>query len=106
MAMKVTRKADLLAKMKREEAEKRARRDAAEFLANDTLETVASDLFWISKRLVQSSLFYTDFNPQKSMDAYDGLEQMRVRLANQGIEVEWRDILPDEFKDLYGMELK
>jgi hypothetical protein len=100
--MRVTKRADLLAKMKREEAERRAKRDAAEVLANDTLETVAADLFWVVKRLVHSSLFYTDFNPQKSMDAYDGLEQMRVRLAQQGIEVEWRDILPEEFKDLYG----
>jgi hypothetical protein len=100
--MKVTKRADLLAKMKREEAEKRARRDTAAFLESDTLETVAEDLFYIVKRLVKSSLFYTDFQASKSMDAYDGLEIMRVRLENQGIRVEWRDILPNEFKDLYG----
>lgn len=102
--MKVTKRADLLAKIKREEAERRALRDFAEALDNDTLEAVASDLFHSTKRLVQSSLFYTDFDPAKSTDAYDGLEEMRVRLANQGIEVEWRDILPEEFKGLYGLE--
>lgn len=104
--MKVTKRADLLAKIKREEAERRALRDFAEALDNDTLEAVASDLFHATKRLVQSSLFYTDFDPAKSTDAYDGLEVMRVRMANQGIEVEWRDILPDEFKGLYGLEKK
>lgn len=102
--MKVTKRADLLAKIKREEAERRALRDFGEALDNDTLDAVASDLFYSTKRLVQSSLFYTDFDPAKSTDAYDGLEVMRVRLANQGIEVEWRDILPDEFKGLYGLE--
>lgn len=102
--MKVTKRADLLAKMKREEAERRALRDFAEALDNDTLEAVASDLFYVAKRLVKSSLFYTEFNPAKSTDAYDGLEEMRVRLENQGIRVEWRDILPEEFKDLYGLE--
>lgn len=104
--MKVTKRADLLAKIKREEAERRALRDLAEALDNDTLEAVAADLFYVAKRLVKSSLFYTEFNPAKSTDAYDGLEEMRVRLANQGIEVEWRDILPDEFKGLYGLEKK
>ena len=104
--MKVTKRAALLAKMRREEAERRAKRDLAEALESDTLENVASDLFYAVKGLVRSSLFYTEFNPAKSTDAYDGLEVMRVRLANQGIEVEWRDILPDEFKGLYGLEKK
>lgn len=106
MAMKVTKRADLKAKWKREEAERRAKRDLAEALDNDTLEAVTRDLFYSTKRLVQPSLFYTDFDPAKSTDAYDGLEVMRVRLARQGIRVEWRDILPDEFKDLYGLEDK
>jgi hypothetical protein len=100
--MKVTKRADLLAKMKREEAERRAMRASAEFLANDTLETVAADLFNSVKVLVRASLFYTEPSNDKSLNAYDGLEEMRVRLANQGVEVEWRDILTEEFRDLYG----
>lgn len=103
MAMKVTKKADLVAKFKRDEAEKKAIRDAAKFLENDTLETVAEDLFWVAKRLVKSSLYYTEPDRGKYLNAYDGLEQMRVRLANQGIEVEWRDILVEEYREEYGM---
>jgi hypothetical protein len=106
MAMKVTKRAELIARMKREESEKRAERDFAEFLENDTLESCAADLFDIAKTLVRVSLKNVEFRADISTDAYDGLEGMRVRLARHGIAVEWRDILPDEFKGLYGLEEK
>lgn len=104
--MKVTKRADLLAKMKREEAERRAERDFAAFLENDTLESCAVDLFDIAKDLVRVCLKNVEFRADISTDAYDGLEGMRVRLARQGIRVEWREILPDGMKDLYGLEEK
>lgn len=100
--MRVTKRADLLAKMRREEAERRALRDAAEFLESDTLEGLAADLFHTAKTLTRAALKNVEFRADICTDAYDGLEAYRVRLARQGVEVEWRDILPDYLKDMYG----
>lgn len=102
--MKVTKKKDLLAKIKREEAERRAERDAQEFLAKDTLDKISVDLYEATKVLVRSSLEYLPFNPEIHLDLYDELESIRVRLKHQGIIVEWRDILPDYLADMYGMK--
>lgn len=100
--MKVTKKKDLLAKMKREEAEKRAVRDFKEYLESDTLEDIAVDCFDIAKIISRSALAYIKFDPAIHMDIYDQLEIIRVRFKQQGIEVEWRDILPDYLADMYG----
>jgi Cdc6-like AAA superfamily ATPase len=102
MAMKVTKRAELIARMKREEAERRAIRNAEAFIKADTLEAVVVDLFDHNKALIKACIFYTGQSRETAIEAYDGLEEMRIRLANQGISVEWRDILPEEFKDLYG----
>lgn len=102
--MKVTKKKDLLAKIKREEAERRAERDFQEYLESDTMESICIDLFEASKVLVKSSLKYVEFKPDIHLDLYDQLEILRVRLKQQGIEVEWRDILPEYLADMYGMK--
>ena len=102
--MKVTKKKDLLAKIKREEAERRAERDFQEYLEFDTMEAITIDLFDTAKMLVRVSLKNVEFRPDIHLDAYDQLEIMRVRLKRQGIEVEWRDILPDYLSDMYGMK--
>lgn len=100
--MRVTKRADLLAKMKREEAERRAEREFAAYLEVDTLDGLAADLFYTVKTLTRAALKNVEFRADICTDAYDGLEAYRVRLARQGVEVEWREILPDYLKDMYG----
>lgn len=101
--MKVTRRRDIAALIRREE-ERKAKARLAEALAADTPEAVMLDLFETCKGLVAASLEYVPFDPAIQLDAHDGLEDFRVRLANQGVEAEWRDILPPEMKGLYGKE--
>lgn len=102
--MKATRRRDIAALIRREEEERKARERLAGALAADTPEAVMLDLYATCKGLVAASLQYVEFSPRIHLDAYDGLEDFRVRLANQGIEAEWRDILPPEMKGLYGKE--
>lgn len=102
--MKVTKRGELAALIRREEEERKARERLADALAADTPERVMLDLFETCKGLVAASLQYVEFSPRIHLDAYDGLEEFRVRLANQGIEAEWRDILPPELEGLYGKE--
>ena len=102
MAMKVTKKADLPAKWRREEAERRARRDAAETLERDTPLAIAVDCFDALKLLSRVCLANVPFDPKIHVDVYDQLEVLRVRLENQGAEVEWREILPDYLAGEYG----
>lgn len=102
--MRVTKRADLLARMKREEAERRAERDFAAYVESDTMERIAVDCFDALKLLSEVCLRNVPFDASIHCDAYDQLEVLRVRLAHQGMEVEWRDILPKELKGLYGLE--
>lgn len=102
--MKVTRRRDIAALIRREEEERKARERPAEALEADTLEQVAVDLFYVVKHLSETALEREEFDPGRVLDVYDGLEEFRVRLANQGIEAEWRDILPPEMRGLYGKE--
>lgn len=102
--MRVTKRADLLAKMKREEAERRARREFAEYIENDTMQAIAVDCFLALKLLSEVCLRNVPFNESIHADVYDQLEVLRVRLANHGEEVEWRDILPDYLKGTYGKQ--
>lgn len=102
--MKVTKRRDIAALIRREEEERKAKARLAEALARDTPERVMLDLFETCKGLVAASLRYVAFDPAIHLDAYDGLEDFRVRLANQGVEAEWRDMLPPEMKGLYGKE--
>lgn len=102
--MKVTRRRDIAALIRREEEERKARERLAEALEADTLEQVAVDLFYVVKHLSETALEREEFDPGRVLDVYDGLEEFRVRLANQGIEAEWRDILPPEMRGLYGKE--
>lgn len=100
--MKVTKRSDLLAKMKREEAERRALKDVEGYLATDTPISIATDAFDALKLLTEVCLRNVPFDSAIHCDAYDGLEAFRVRLAKQGVEVEWREILPPELKGVYG----
>lgn len=102
--MRVTKRSDLIAKMKREEAERRAQREFAEYIENDTLLSIATDCFGALKLLSEVCLRNVPFDAAIHADVYDQLEVLRVRLANQGVEAEWRDILPDYLKGAYGME--
>lgn len=102
--MKVTKRGELAALIRREEEERKARARLAEALAQDTPEAVMLDLYATCKGLVAASLRYVEFSPRIHLNAYDGLEDFRVRLANQGVEAEWRDILPPELEGLYGKE--
>lgn len=103
--MRVTKRADLLAKMKREEAERRAERKFAEYLGADTMRAIAVDCFDALKLLTEVCLRNVPFDASIHADAYDQLEVLRVRLAHQGEEVEWREILPDYLKGSYGTEV-
>ena len=100
--MRVTKRADLLAKMKREEAERRAMREFAEYLENDTMSGIAVGCFDALVMLTEVCLRNVPFDESIHVDAYDQLEVLRLRLAHLGVEVEWRDILPDYLKGLYG----
>ncbi|MBR5260202.1 MAG: hypothetical protein IKV48_07025 [Eggerthellaceae bacterium] len=102
--MKVTKRADLLAKMKREEAERRAEREFGEYLQGDTAIQIAIDCFDALKMLTEVCLRNVPFDASIHVDAYDQLEILRVRLECQGERVEWREILPDYLKGTYGME--
>ena len=100
--MRVTKRADLLAKMKREEAERRAMREFAEYIESDTLLSIAVDCYEALKQLTEVCLRNVPFDPAVHTDAYEQLEVLRVRLAHQGVEADWREILPDGLKGLYG----
>lgn len=102
--MKVTKRSDLLAKMKREEAERRAEREFGEYIEADTVLQIAVDCFDALKMLSEVCLRNVPFDAKIHCDVYDQLEVLRVRLAHQGMKVEWRDILPKELKGLYGLE--
>lgn len=104
--MRVTKRADLLAKMKREEAERRAEREFGEYLQADTALQIAADCFDALKMLSEVCLRNVPFDPKIHCDVYDQLEVLRVRLAHQGVNVEWREILPEGLKGLYGLEEK
>ena len=101
--MKVTKRADLLAKMKREEAERRAQREFAQYIEGDTMGQIAVDCFDALKLLTEVCLRNVPFDASIHADAYDQLEVLRVRLEHQGESVEWREILPDYLKGTYGM---
>ena len=100
----VTKRKDLLAKMKREESERRAMREFAEYLENDTMSQIAIDCFDALKLLTEVCLRNVPFDASIHADAYDQLEVLRIRLESQGETVEWREILPDYLKGTYGME--
>ena len=101
---RVTKRSDLLAKMKREEAERRAEREFGEYLQDDTAIQIAEDCFDALKMLSEVCLRNVPFDASIHVDVYDQLEVLRVRLAHQGVKVEWREILPPELKGVYGME--
>lgn len=100
--MKVTKRSDLLAKMKREEAERRAEREFGEYLQGDTAIQIAVDCFDALKMLTEVCLRNVPFDASIHCDVYDQLEVLRVRLAHQGVTVEWREILPPELNGVYG----
>ena len=102
--MRVTKRSDLIAKMKREESERRAEREFGEYLASDTMAQIAVDCFDALKMLTEVCLRNVPFDAAIHVDAYDQLEVLRVRLENQGEKVEWREILPDYLKGTYGIE--
>lgn len=104
--MKVTRRRDIAALIRREEEERKARERPAEALEADTLEQVAVDLFYVAKHLSEVMLEREEFGPGRVLDVYDGLEEFRVRLAHAGLAVEWRDVLPEHYRGLYGSEAK
>ena len=102
--MRVTKRSDLLSKMKREEAERRAERDFAAYVESDTMERIAVDCFDALKLLSEVCLRNVPFDAAIHCDVYDQLEVLRVRLAHQGAKVEWRGIMPRELAGLYGKE--
>ena len=102
--MRVTKRADLLAKMKREEQERRARCEIEAYLGSDTALSIAEDCFGALKLLTEVCLRNVPFDASIHCDAYDQLEMLRIRLANQGVKAEWRDIRPEELRGVYGRE--
>lgn len=100
--MKVIKRKDLLAQIKREEAERAAEKQFEAYLADDTTEKIAVDCFDALRYVVEVQLKHIPFDPKIHVDVYDQLEILRVRFKNQGIKVEWRDILPDYLEGTYG----
>lgn len=99
-------KEELLAQMRREEEERWAKAHFEEYLDNDSMEDIALDMFETVKQLCKVSLEHVSFDPQVHDEVYSQLEIMRLRFEQFGIVVEWRDILPDYLKDIYGREEK
>lgn len=101
--MSVTKSSQLIEKMKREAAERRAEEAFAEYLEADTLGAIASDCFGALVLLTEVCLRNVPFDASIHADAYDQLELLRLRLGKQGVEAEWREILPDYLRGSYGL---
>lgn len=89
MAMKVIKKADLIAHMKREEEERVNAKLLRSMLQGDTLESVALDLWDTVKALYTNVLMVTDPDGETRKELYRQLDEFKARLENQGLEAEW-----------------
>ena len=92
MAMRVTKRADLVAQMKREHQERAEAKRVAALLANDTPEGLMLDLWDTVKALYANVLMVTEGGSETREELYSQLEEFRARLAAQGFEVEWESV--------------
>lgn len=92
MAMRVTKRADLVARMKREHQERAEAKRVAALLANDTPEGLMLDLWDTVKALYANVLLVTEGGSEVREELYKQLEEFRARLAAQGFDVEWESV--------------
>lgn len=92
MAMKVTKRSDLLAQMKREEEERMNAQRLKAMVANDSLKDVALDLWDTVKALYANVLIATEPDGETRAELYRQLEEFQIRLAAQGLFAEWRSV--------------
>lgn len=92
MAMKVIKRADLLAQMKREEEERVNAKLLEAMLANDNLEDVALDLWDTVKYFYTTTMKDTRLSEETKQELYRQLAEFCARLENQGLEVEWESV--------------
>lgn len=90
--MKVTKRADLVAQMKREHQERAEAKRVAALLANDTPEGLMLDLWDTVKALYANVLMVTEGGSEVREELYKQLEEFCQRLAGQGFEVEWESV--------------
>ena len=92
MAMKVTKRSDLLALMKKEEEERENRKRLEAMLANDDLGDVALDLWDTVKFLYSVTMKGPDFDEGTETELYRQLAEFCAMLENQGFETEWESV--------------
>lgn len=92
MAMKVIKRSDLLAQMKREEEERDNARRLKAMLANDNLEDVALDLWDTVKFLYEMVIKVNNPDSGTRAELYRQLEEFYLRLAAQGLSTEWESV--------------
>lgn len=92
MAMKVIKRSDLLAQMKREEEERVNKKLLEAMLANDNLESVALDLWDTVKYFYTTTMKDTKLSDETKQELYRQLAEFNARLENQGLEVEWESV--------------
>lgn len=92
MAMKVIKRSELLAQMKREEEERVNAQRLKAMVANDNLEDVTLDLWDTVKALYANVLMVTEGGSEIRAELYRQLEEFQVRLAAQGLRVEWESV--------------
>lgn len=92
MAMKVIKRAELLAQMRREEEERVNAQRLKDMVAKDNLEDVALDLWDTVKALYANVLMVTEGGDETREELYRQLEEFSVRLAAQGLRVEWESV--------------
>lgn len=92
MAMKVIKRADLLAQMKREEEERMNAKLLRAMLEKDTLETVALDMWDAIKFYYETVIKVNDPDSETRKELYRQLAEFCARLENQGLEVEWESV--------------
>ena len=92
MGMKVTKRSDLLAMMKKEEEERENRKRLEAMLANDDLGDVALDLWDTVKYFYTTTMKDTRLSEETKQELYRQLAEFCARLENQGLEVEWEGV--------------
>lgn len=92
MAMKVTKRADLLEQMRKEHEERAEAKRVAALLANDSPEDLTLDLWDTVKALYANVLMVTEGGKETREELYRQLDEFCTRLKAQGFDAEWESV--------------
>lgn len=92
MAMKVTKRADLLAQMKREEEERILQKNLAAMLEKDTMLSVMLDMWDTLKFLYEMVIKVNNPDSETRAELYRQLAEFCARINNQGLAAEWESV--------------